>query len=162
MEKGDHRDPFGEASLSSNWAVADARHTPKTQEPYSYLCSGGAGSAAAAGTRGREWPLEQHCVCGRLEPRKPGEAPFLVPQPQASTVRLYLMPRSISERAWVLCVCLSSDRRRPPREGPSPQPPPCSHSRPNAAWRGRLIRKQAEGLLAPSTGSGSPLPHEPA
>lgn len=61
-------------------------------------------------------------VCDQLKPRKPEEVPFLVPQPQDSTVRLYLMPRSISERAWVLCVCLSSDRRRPPREGPSLSP----------------------------------------
>lgn len=50
------------------------------------------------------------------------EAPVPVPRPQASAVRLYLTPRSISERAWVLCVCLSSDRRRPPREGPSLNP----------------------------------------
>lgn len=58
-------------------------------------------------------------MCGQLEPRKPEEALVLVPRSQASAVRLYLTPRSISERAWVLWVCLSSDRRQPPREGPS-------------------------------------------
>lgn len=162
MEKGDHRDPFGGGPLCppiGQWQMPGTHRRPR-----SLIVT----SAAAALDQlqlqalGDVSGLLSSIVCGRLEPRKPGEAPFLVPQPQASTVRLYLMPRSISERAWVLCVCLSSDRRRPPREGPSPQLPPCSHSRPNAAWRGRLIRKQAEGLLAPSTRSGSPLPHEPA
>ena len=49
---------------------------------------------------------------------------------------LVAMPCSISKRAWVLRVCLSSDRRQPPRESrPSfPGPPPGSHTPPNAAW----------------------------
>lgn len=61
LENGDHQDSFGGPYPSSDWAAADARHTPKPQKPYSYFC-GTAGLAAAAGTRGREWPLEQCCV----------------------------------------------------------------------------------------------------
>lgn len=54
----------------------------------------------------------------------------------ASPVCLSLMPCSISKQAWVLCICLSSDRRQPPRESrPSfPGPPPGSHTPHNAAW----------------------------
>lgn len=53
----------------------------------------------------------------------------------ASPVCLLLTPCSISKQAWVPCVCLSSDRRQPPRESrPSfPGPPPGSHTPHNAA-----------------------------
>lgn len=45
----------------------------------------------------------------------------------ATAVCWYLRHRSISVLAWVLCVCLSSNRRHPPRgEQPLPQPSPCT------------------------------------
>lgn len=62
---------------------------------------------------------------------------------------LVVMPCSISKRAWVLRVCLSSDRRQPPRESrPSfPGPTPGSHTPPNAAcWEQQMIRKRAGSI----------------
>lgn len=117
LENGDHQDSFGGPIRPP----IGQRQMPGThRNPRSLIVT----SAAQLDwlqlqALGDVSGLLNSVVCDQLEPRKPEEVPFLVPQPQDSTVRLYLMPRSISERAWVLCVCLSSDRRRPPREGPS-------------------------------------------
>lgn len=76
--------------------------------------------------------------CWRLWPARSEEAQGSRLSAWASAVCLYLTPCSISKQAWVLCVCLSSDRRQLPRARrrlPPGGPPPCSHPQPNAAWQ---------------------------
>lgn len=103
-----------------------------------FLQLAGRAQAVATGTREHERLPEQ-------QPAGPRGRPGSCPCPSASATFLYLTPRSISERVWVLRVCLSSDRRQPPRKGAPSQPPPSSHTQPNAAWWSRwVIRRQTE------------------
>lgn len=124
--------------------MADARQTLQpTRTSTCHPERGWPGQAAGSRHPGRDRRLKQ------LPPSLPpprSKGPRGSRPPPRPAVRLYLTPRSISKRAWVLRVCLATEGSLA-GQGPPPSLAPLHTHTPGLMLRGRnteVIRKEAE------------------